>query len=771
MAKSIVFRDGLKILGILGDGTGDPTLTRDLTSKVVGAKAPSDASVFLSLNLEEGYILMGNALDIAMPVQVTGAITINADGVSNIVPNFISNFHINSAAGITYSKLNLTGGIVNNDLSNTAAIDRAKLATGTPYSVVINDSTGVMSQTTLTPLRALVSDANGIPTTSLVTNVELGYLDNVTGPIQTQLNNKLSFSSAITPSEGDIVYFNGSTWNRLSRGAVGQVLESTASTIEWGDGTSNGIPSGGTTRQALLKVNNTDFNVDWFTLSPQDIGTTSNASELNILDGATVTTDEVNHLVGVGSPIQTQLNDKLSRSLSFNSMFVGSPDNLAVMLAPGPDFYVLTMIGGTPAWQPAVGGGGGGGDVNGPGSSTDRAIATWNGTGGTSLRNNTPLIDASGNITDVTSLRTVNQGGIILRESTGSGTNAVTLRAATTMGGDYTITFPAATPGVDTFLKHTSGGTYTWDVGGGGGGGLSNSAANTELMMSDGTNAVASGLFATAATGSVTLGSNSITGNRSITAASSSADSGITIAAKANGTIILTTATSVYLASSTNGLQYDTVNNDLTSLNNRTLRLRAHNNTLQLGGGSTTTVNLVSALIAPIAQVSVNTLLDNTHHTVLVNASGGSRTITLPAASTTGKVYRIKKTDATANTVIIDGNASETINGSTTYVLTLQHASVDIQSNGSNWEIVANAGIGGDALKTDFIARETPSGAVNGINVTYTLANTPAGFVHVYLNGLLQDEGGGLDYTRSGGTLTFVTAPATGSKIRVSYIK
>ena len=45
--------------------------------------------------------------------------------------------------------------------------------------------------------------------------------------------------------------------------------------------------------------------------------------------------------------------------------------------------------------------GGGGGGVSGPGSSTDRAIATWNGTGGTALfDNSTTNISSSGAITN-----------------------------------------------------------------------------------------------------------------------------------------------------------------------------------------------------------------------------------------------------------------------------------------------------------------------------------------------------------------------------------
>lgn len=68
------------------------------------------------------------------------------------------------------------------------------------------------------------------------------------------------------------------------------------------------------------------------------------------------------------------------------------------------------------------------------------------------------------------------------------------------------------------------------------------------------------------------------------------------------------------------------------------------------------------------------------------------------------------------------------------------------------------------------ITRETPTGLVNGSNVTYTLANTPtAGSEEVFVNGVLQEPGAGNDYTISSATITMLTALLTGDKIRVSY--
>jgi len=64
---------------------------------------------------------------------------------------------------------------------------------------------------------------------------------------------------------------------------------------------------------------------------------------------------------------------------------------------------------------------------------------------------------------------------------------------------------------------------------------------------------------------------------------------------------------------------------------------------------------------------------------------------------------------------------------------------------------------------------ETPSGTVNSSNVTFTLANTPADVngVLVLLNGVTQYNG--IDYTVSGSTITFTTAPTTGSSIFAYY--
>lgn len=73
----------------------------------------------------------------------------------------------------------------------------------------------------------------------------------------------------------------------------------------------------------------------------------------------------------------------------------------------------------------------------------------------------------------------------------------------------------------------------------------------------------------------------------------------------------------------------------------------------------------------------------------LCNATSNAQTCNLPAvASSTHRVYTFVKTDSSANTVTIDGNASETINGATTKVLSAQYDTVTIVCSGSAWFII-----------------------------------------------------------------------------------
>lgn len=88
-----------------------------------------------------------------------------------------------------------------------------------------------------------------------------------------------------------------------------------------------------------------------------------------------------------------------------------------------------------------------------------------------------------------------------------------------------------------------------------------------------------------------------------------------------------------------------------------------------------------------VVSVAANYTATCDDEVILVDASVGSRTITLPPASlATRRRICVKKIDtSTTNTVTIDGNGAETIDGATTFVLAGERTSVKLVCDGSGW--------------------------------------------------------------------------------------
>lgn len=126
-------------------------------------------------------------------------------------------------------------------------------------------------------------------------------------------------------------------------------------------------------------------------------------------------------------------------------------------------------------------------------------------------------------------------------------------------------------------------------------------------------------------------------------------------------------------------------------------------------------------------------------------------------------------TDATGS-VSFDGSANATIavtlaNSGVT-AGTYNNVTVDAKGRVTAGSTVAYLSA------SNFVPKETPTGAVDGTNVTFTLANAPiAGTEHLYYNGMLLESGAGNDYTISGATITMLFTPSTGDKLRCSYFK
>jgi len=86
---------------------------------------------------------------------------------------------------------------------------------------------------------------------------------------------------------------------------------------------------------------------------------------------------------------------------------------------------------------------------------------------------------------------------------------------------------------------------------------------------------------------------------------------------------------------------------------------------------------------------AITTTTMATDSIILADATSGALTIDLlTAVGRTGRVYGVKKIDASANAVTVDPAGGETIDGATTKVLSTQYASVTFVSNNANWFII-----------------------------------------------------------------------------------
>jgi hypothetical protein len=128
-------------------------------------------------------------------------------------------------------------------------------------------------------------------------------------------------------------------------------------------------------------------------------------------------------------------------------------------------------------------------------------------------------------------------------------------------------------------------------------------------------------------------------------------------------------------------------------------------------------------------------------------------------------------TVTSASVVSANGFGGSVANATTTPAITLTTSVTGIlNGNGTAVAAATGANIIAPSAGHGLATRETPSGTINGSNVTFTLANTPvSGSEMVFQNGILLVSGAAKDYTISGGTITFVTAPATGDTLMATY--
>tara|TARA_R100001198_G_scaffold50489_2_gene28195 strand:- start:16918 stop:19269 length:2352 start_codon:yes stop_codon:yes gene_type:complete len=239
-------------------------------------------------------------------------------------------------ATLTTTELNYVDGVTS---SIQTQLD-AKQASDAELSILAGMASG-----TATNLAALTAAEIAILDGATLTTTELNYVDGVTSGIQTQLNGKQANDPQLTALAG-MSANTATSLAALTNTEVDILDGATATTAELNilDGATltttelnyvNGVTSSVQTQLDAKQA----FDAQLTTLAGMAATTATNlagltAAEVAILDGATVTTAELNHVDGVTSNVQTQLNAKQTSDAQLTTlagMAAATADSLALL--------------------------------------------------------------------------------------------------------------------------------------------------------------------------------------------------------------------------------------------------------------------------------------------------------------------------------------------------------------------------------------------------------------------------------------------------------
>lgn len=134
---------------------------------------------------------------------------------------------------------------------------------------------------------------------------------------------------------------------------------------------------------------------------------------------------------------------------------------------------------------------------------------------------------------------------------------------------------------------------------------------------------------------------------------------------------------------------------------------------------------------------------------IICDATSAAFTVNLPAAASvwSGFTLYLKKIDSTTNAITIDGNASETIDGSTTYALAAQYDAVMLVCDGSNWVVASTKatvvdattlvkGITRYATNAEAIAQSLATAALTASNLAAVFDTSTSGSGYIKIGGI-----------------------------------
>lgn len=374
------------------------------------------------------------------------------DAATNTITN-ISNTEIKSAAAIALNKLaatTISSALVSDgsgfvSASSTTAAQIAFLNTassniqtqlnakeptitvlpiskgGTNSGTALNNNRiaqtsggAIIEAPAITASRAVVSDANGIPTQATTTSTEIGYVNGVTSAIQTQLNAKEPSFTVLPISKGGTNSGTALNNNRVIQSSGGAEVEAAAITANRAlISDANGIPTQSAT-----------------------------------------TSTELGYSSGVTSAIQTQLNTKVTGPASSTDNAVTVFDSTTGKLVKN-SVAILSVAGGLSGLT----------QLDADNIRLDGNTISSTDTNGN--LNFTP--NGTGNAVITSPIMTLKatagqaQPVFNLSEDPDTGTDKISFQAPADVTTPYTITYPAATGVARTHQITDGSGTQSWN--------------------------------------------------------------------------------------------------------------------------------------------------------------------------------------------------------------------------------------------------------------------------------------------------------------------
>lgn len=196
------------------------------------------------------------------------------------------------------------------------------------------------------------------------------------------------------------------------------------------------------------------------------------------------------------------------------------------------------------------------------------------------------------------------------------------------------------------------------------------------------------------------------------------------------------TLSNIARSSIASGTAYGAVVND-SSGNLTSIAPGTSGNVLKSDGTSWTSGTFTTANLA-VTSKTANYTATGSDDVILCDATSGAFTITLPsAASNTGKVLRLKKTDSSTNAVTISG----TVDGITSRALDSQYETLTTFSDGTNWRVQSLTNSERSVTRTTAYSQATPTKAQWYIpDTSFAITLTP-GKYQISLEGFFEPIG------------------------------